>query len=97
MKRQKALKSFTIDDNVTSVGSVEVTIELHNGQQRWCFFITPESLGKVGDFVPDTDVRIHLGVQHMIVVSQLDEEIIEKALNYIDYQGRLEEQTILLS
>ncbi len=96
-KTEKTLKSFIIDDHISIEGAVEVTVELQNGQRRWCFFITPESLSKVGDYIPQTNVRIHLGVSHMIVVSQLDKTIIEKTLQLIDTEGGLERHTVLLS
>jgi hypothetical protein len=86
------LKSFTIDDDLalSATGAVEVTVELRNGQRRWCFFMTPEALSQCGDWLPGTQTRVHFGAPHMIVVSQLDEQVVEKTLHMIDKQGELE-------
>lgn len=97
MIQGEMIKSFTIDDDVSTIGAVEVTVELQNGQRRWCFFITPHSLNCVGDYLPDTNVRVHFGVSHMIVVSQLDEAIVENTLRLIEKEGKLENRTVLLS
>ena len=90
--------SFTIDDPIAEPlsCSVEVTIEFEDGRRRWCFFATPQLLGAVGDFVQGTRVRLHLGVPHMIVVSELSEAIIKKVLVGLAAGGRLESHTIPL-
>ena len=69
---------------------VEVEVILKNGKRRWCYFMTPEILKEVGDWVPGTEVRVHYGVPHMIVVSELTESIVEKVLNQIEADGQLE-------
>lgn len=86
------LKSFKIIDDlaIAATGAVEVMIELQNGQRRWCFFMTPEALSQCGNWLPDTQVHIHFGAPYMIVVSQIDEQIIEKALRLIDKEDELE-------
>jgi hypothetical protein len=77
----------TIDDSQTS--SIEVEVELSNGQHRWCFFVTPELLAKQGDFIEGTEVRLHYGVPHMVVVSEISEDIINQAVLEIYRQGAL--------
>ena len=44
-----------------------------------------------------TEVRLHLGVQHMIVVSELSEEIIERVLRQLDGSGDLLTHTLAIS
>jgi len=90
------LKSFTIDDDlsIASRGAIEVTVSMENGERRWCFFFTPEGLSRCGDMVDGSAVRVHPGVAHMIVVSRIDEGIIEKVLCALDVSGALLEHTI---
>lgn len=85
------LKSFIIDDDLAmaSVGAVEVIVTLADESRRWCFFFTPEGLSACGDWVPGTQVRYHVGVPHMIVVSEINEEIVDKVLRALDLQGEL--------
>ena len=75
--------------------AIEVTIDL-NGEKRWCFFATPELLASVGDWVDGTQVRVHLGVSHMIVVSQLNAKNIDRVLQKLYNDGDLETHTTLL-
>ena len=86
------LKSFSILDDLAlaATAAIEVTVELPGGQRRWCFFMTPEALAQCGDWLPDVQVRVHFGAPHMIVVSQIDDRIIEQTLHLIDKQGMLE-------
>ncbi len=87
---------YTIDDDVRTAdeGAIEVTVELEAGEKRWCFFFTPEALAAVGDWVEGTQVRVHLGVPHMIVVSELSEGIIDRVLRTLDARGELREHTV---
>jgi hypothetical protein len=88
---------YTIDDPITEplTSSVEVTIDL-GGQKRWLFFVTPQLLASVGDFVEDTRVRLHLGERYMVVVSELSEAVIDKVLHHLDANGELSSRTLLL-
>lgn len=90
------LQSITIDDPLDSTGAVEVTVRLKNGEDRWCFFITPKSLESVGDWIPGTKIRHHIGERHMIVAAQLSEEFIELVLRDLDDQKLLERHTLPL-
>ncbi|MGI8670680.1 MAG: hypothetical protein ACR2J3_12675 [Aridibacter sp.] len=88
---------YQIDDLIDEplTHSIEVTVEL-NGQERWCFFVTPEILASIGDWIDGTKVRVHLGVPHMIVVSKLNEEIIDRVLKQLYDNGQLENHTTKL-
>jgi LAO/AO transport system ATPase len=88
--------SYTIDDPITDplTQSVEVTVNLGDGRRRWLFFATPQLLATVGDWVEGTQVRIHLGERHMIVVSQLNAAIIDKVVRQLDANGKLESRTL---
>lgn len=88
---------YTIDDAVEIADncSIEVTIDFPN-QKRWCFFVTPQVLATNGDLINGTSVRFHLGVAHMIVVSQINESIIEFILEKLFAEGLLEAHTISL-
>jgi hypothetical protein len=88
---------YTIDDPIIDplTCSVEVTIDF-GGRKRWLFFATPQLLASVGDFLDGTSVRLHLGELHMIVVSELNEAVIDKVLRQLNARGELERRTLSL-
>ena len=92
------LKGFTIEDNITtqSHGAVEVRVHLDDGTERWCYFFTPDGLANCGDLIDGTAVRIHYKSPYMIVVSELNEQIIEGALRHLDARGELEKCSMRL-
>ena len=89
------LKSITIDDDLATVdtGAIEVTLTFSDGSKRWCFFMTPQTLAAVGDFVPGTQVRVHYGAPHMVVVSEISADIIEKTIRLLEAEIELESCT----
>jgi hypothetical protein len=91
--------SYTIDDPIADPASavVEVTVDFGGGHKRWCFFATPGALAVCGDWVEGTRVRVHLGVPHMIIVSELSAGIIDRVLSQMYDQGELEAHTAPLS
>lgn len=93
------MQSFRIEDPLDqpSQGAVEVVVTMDDGSERWCFFFDPDRLALVGDRIEGTEVRLHLGVRHMIVVSELSEEIIERALRQLDGGGDLLAHTLTIS
>ena len=94
-----SLESFRIEDPLDrpEQGAVEVVVKLDDGSERWCLFLDPERLALVGDRVEGTEVRLHLGVPHMIVASELSEEIIERVLRQLDGSGDLLTHTLAIS
>ncbi|MUV15679.1 hypothetical protein [Noviluteimonas gilva] len=90
--------SYTIDDAIESpmTCTVDVTIDFPSGK-RWLFFATPELLATVGDFVEGSQVRVHLGEKHMIVVSELTPAVIDAVLRDLMRQGDLERRTLPFS
>jgi hypothetical protein len=88
---------YTIDDTITDplTCSVEVTIDF-GGRKRWLFFATPQLLASVGDWVPGTRVRLHLGERHMVVVSELSAAVIDAVLRQLHATGELESRTLPL-
>jgi hypothetical protein len=93
------MESFKIDDPVDDpdLHAIEVTITLKDGTRRWCFFITPSSLSSL---LARADMHTRSGkpigilhAHHMIVLSEITEETIERALQYLDARGELEEAT----
>ena len=90
---------YTIDDPIDDPVSaiVEVTVDFGGGHKRWCFFTTPGALAVCGDWVEGTRVRVHLGVPHMIIVSELTAGIIDGVLNQLYARGELEAHTAPLS
>lgn len=89
---------YTIDDPIEDslTSTVEVTFDFGNGRKRWCFFITPNVLATNGDVVDNTKVRWHLGAPHMIIVSELNETVIESIVKQLFDEGVLEEHTTAL-
>jgi hypothetical protein len=86
-----SLKQFKIDDDLAHAarGAIEVTVTMDDGTSRWCYFMTPTALAAAGDWVPGTQVRFHYGTPHMIVVSELNAEIVDRVLKYLDKSGDL--------
>jgi len=72
-----------VDDLTSNPGAVEVRLRLESGQERWCFFMTPDRLQTVGDILPGTDTRIHHGAEHMIVLTSLTSDSIDLAIRYL--------------
>ena len=89
--------SYTINDAITDplTSNVEVTIDFGN-RKRWLFFATPQLLASVGDWVPGTRVRLHLGERHMVVVSEMSASVIDAVLRELHAAGELESRTLLL-
>ena len=86
------IKSIEIQDDfsIQDTGAIEVVIDLVNGEQRWCFFMTPKALQNCGYWIEDTEIRFHYGASHMIVVAAtLNESLIEKTLRDIDQRGEI--------
>jgi hypothetical protein len=92
------LRSYTIDGDLASAdqGAVEVTVTFTDERRRWCFFITPAALASVGDWVEGTQVRLHLGEVHMIVVTELSRDVVERVLRQLEADGELERRTLPL-
>ncbi len=88
---------YTIDDSINDRWTwiAEVTINF-GSEKRWLFIITTEHLASVGDWVDGTQVRLHLGERHMIIVSELSEEIIDAVLRQLYIAGELESRTLPL-
>ena len=84
----------SLDD--ASQSPVEVEILLSTGEWRWCVFTCPEALLQFGDIIPGTTTRLH-AMPHLIVLSELTEERIRQALQFLLEQGRLVEHTRSLS
>jgi hypothetical protein len=92
------LRSYVIDDDLQDAGrgGIEVTVTLADERRRWCFFIRPAALQACGDWVEGTRVRIHLGELHMVIVSELSRDVIERALRELAATGELERRTLPL-
>jgi hypothetical protein len=92
------MHAYTIDDPIESplTTPVEVTIDFPTGK-RWLFFATPELLATVGDWVPGTRVRLHLGERHMVVVEAITPQIIDAVLRQLHEAGELESRTLPLN
>ena len=80
-----------LDDLVEDfLTGVDVVLEFSDGQRRWCFFITPELLSRLGGAEQVGDERLlSYNVPHMIVVSAITREIIDRSLAFIESQGEL--------
>lgn len=94
-----AISEILIDDPIDKPeqGAIEVTVSMESGEKRWCFFMTPERLALVGDWVSGTQVRVYLGVPHMIVVSEISSEIINQVLLDLSAEGEILKHTLPLA
>jgi hypothetical protein len=93
------IRSYRIEDDLAAVDTraIEVSIVLADERRRWCFFLSPAAIAACGDFVEGTNVRVHLGELHMIVVSEVTVEVIERVLGELDKCGALEGRTLPLT
>ena len=87
----RELKEFHIADDLQESERIGIEVELtfESGEKRWCYFITPSALASCGDWIPGTRIRFHYGAPHMIVVSELNQEVIRKVLEHLDHEGEL--------
>ena len=92
------IRSFSIDDDLAAAdqAAVEVTVTLTDEQRRWCFFITPAALLVAGDLLEGTETRVHFGEPHMIVVSDVTRDVIERVLRQLEADGKLVRRTLPL-
>jgi hypothetical protein len=92
--RPKAmLRTFVIEDDLSAqeLRAVEVTLHFTDGSRRWCYFMNPAAFAECGDWIQGTKIRIHFGAPHMIVVAnRLSQEVITRALEHIEREGKLE-------
>jgi hypothetical protein len=80
----------TIDDPLDSLHSVDVVLEFSDGRQGWCYFITPAMLMKLDGAEQLSGERLlSYHSPHMIVVSAITRETIEKSLAFIESQGAI--------
>jgi len=73
---------------------IDVTVQLSDGQERWCVFATPTALVRCGDCIEGTDLVFRYHNRHLIVASRLSHDLIGRMLRHIDSQGRLAECTL---
>jgi hypothetical protein len=92
------LATFHLDDPISADDdlSIEVTVELSDGERRWCTFVTPDALASRGDWIDGTQIPFHYGNRHIVVARELSEDLIGRMLRYIDSQGELAQCTLPL-
>ncbi|GER89894.1 hypothetical protein KDW_40560 [Dictyobacter vulcani] len=90
-KTVPTLKKILQYDSLEDINDwIEVTIELSDGQLRWCIFITPELLKKQEKTAfSKSEALLHYDNPHIIIVSVLSKKVIELSLNYIEAHGSL--------
>ncbi|MEM1094078.1 MAG: hypothetical protein AAGJ10_05705 [Bacteroidota bacterium] len=89
------LLSFVIEGPIEHplTHAIEVSVELTNGERRWCCFATPAALTQFGDWISGTQMRIHYGTPHLIILAEVTAATIEMALQHIDKAGDIREAT----
>lgn len=90
------IQSFILRDDLATqdTGAIEVELHMRDGTRRGCYFMTPAALAACGDWIDGTQIRIHYGAPHMIVVAgRLNEDLIEQALKHIARAGEIEHCT----
>ncbi len=68
---------------------MEVDLYLSNGEWRYIFFCTPQALARSGEQLGPRKVTFHYGNQGMVVISEIDGDILRKAVQHILSQGEL--------
>ena len=76
-------------DDEPSRGALFVYFHMSDGQVRWSFIHSPETLAASGDWVGESKVRIHGGANHMIVLSSRTPASVDAAINYLTRTGQL--------
>lgn len=94
------LVDFQIDERTVSPDGklieAEVTVELSNGERRWCLFLTPAALERFGEWLEMINGRFLYDNRHLIFAQDLSEEAIGMMLDFLDREDHLLECTILL-
>ena len=92
------LETFHLDDPITTNEdrAIEVTVQLSNGERRWCIFATPSALANCGFWIEGTQIPFHYSNRHIIIARELSEDLILRMLHEIDRQGALEDCTVQL-
>ena len=94
MSDKKIVSHIEIDGPINqNIHAVEVYVTLLNGEKRWCFFHSPETIKNCGDLIDGTSIRMHFGSKHMFVLSEVTDESIRKAVLQIDQAGEIIECT----
>lgn len=85
------LVKITLDDPIDLHKElpIEVTVQLSNGERRWCIFATPAALTRSGDWIEGSQIPFHFGNRHVILAAELNEELIDLVLRYVDSRGHL--------
>ena len=92
------LAEYRIDAPITPGRErmIEVTVQLSNGERRWCIFATPSALASCGDWIEGTKIPFHYHNRHLIIANELSDDLVGRMLRYIDSQGALAECTLPL-
>ena len=92
------LDTFNLDDPImpNEDSPIEVTVQLSNGERRWCIFATPSALANCGYWIEGTQIPFHYGNRHVIIAKELSEDLILRMLHEIDRQGALVDCTVPL-
>ena len=56
--------------------------------------MTPSALANAGDLIDGTDIRIHLGEPHMIIVTDITRDVIEKVIRTLESDDELLRRTL---
>jgi hypothetical protein len=88
-----------LDDHVdrSHTGVIEVTVELSDGQRRWCMVSTPEGVSRLMQAQLPAGRLLLYGASHLIVVDTLSPAMIEQAIRYIERQNDLLASTLPIS
>ncbi len=70
-------------------GGLVVFLKMSDGSVRWSVFHSPSTLAVSGDLIEGTNVRIHGGAEHLIVLSILTRSTVGEALRHLEATGKL--------
>ena len=72
--------------------AIQVAIVIDD-EIRYCYVSSPEGLKNFGDWIDGTQVRFHYNFSDLIVVSEISEDLIIKAIKHIQKEGKLKQCT----
>lgn len=91
------LVGYELDDPIVpgQDSCIDVTVQLSNGEKRWCSFATP-AVFLCGQWIDGTEIPFHYCNRNLIIAGELSEDLIGRMLREIDRQGELAECTLPL-
>ncbi|MDN4618949.1 hypothetical protein QCD85_12620 [Paenibacillus sp. PsM32] len=87
------LKEWKSEDDLMDYDLMEVDLIFSDGSKRWCLITTPSKL------IHYFEEQSHLSgfnIRHLLILKEINHEVIEQTLRYLEAQDRLTEASVAL-